>query len=94
MLHAPFGRLSFEDKLLANLSSVMLALVAAKPEKAPKGKYFLAASLSSTMGPGVPVDVDADPASPRFFRSRKLTCAKSWRHKNRPGAADGRSTDT
>ena len=47
----------------------MLALVAAKPEKAPKGKYFLSASLSSTMGPGVPVDVDSlDPASPRFFR--------------------------
>ena len=70
VLHAPFGRLSFgEDKLLANLRSVMLALVAAKPEKAPKGKYFLAASLSSTMGPGVPVDVDSlDPASPRFFR--------------------------
>ena len=70
VLHAPFGRLSFgEDKLLANLRTVMLALVAAKPEKAPKGKYFLAASLSSTMGPGVPVDVDSlDPASPRFFR--------------------------
>ena len=70
VLHAPFGRLSFgEEKLLANLRSVMLALVAAKPEKAPKGKYFLSASLSSTMGPGVPVDVDSlDPASPRFFR--------------------------
>ena len=39
------------------------------PEKAPKGKYFLKASISSTMGPGVPVDVAAlDPASPRFFR--------------------------
>ena len=58
-----------EEKLEGNLRSLMLALVASKPEKAPKGKYFLAASLSSTMGPGVPVDVDSlDPASPRFFR--------------------------
>jgi large subunit ribosomal protein L1 len=70
LVHAPFGKASFgEEKLLENLRSVMLALVAAKPEKAPKGKYFLSASLSSTMGPGVAVDVDSlDPASPRFFR--------------------------
>ena len=88
--HAPFGRLSFgEDKLLANLRSVMLALVAAKPEKAPKGKYFLAASLSSTMGPGVPVDVDSlDPASPRFFRDRQ-TDSHTKLTKTGPGRRDG-----
>ena len=70
VLHAPFGRLSFGEEALANnLRSLMLALVAAKPEKAPKGKFFLKASISSTMGPGVPVDVATlDPASPRFFR--------------------------
>ena len=70
VLHAPFGRLSFgEEKLNANLRSLMLALVACKPEKAPKGKYFLKATLSSTMGPGIPIDVNTiDPASPHFFR--------------------------
>jgi large subunit ribosomal protein L1 len=73
VLHAPFGRLSFgEEKLEGNLRSLMLALVESKPEKAPKGKYFLKASISSTMGPGVPVDVAAlDPASPRFFREEE-----------------------
>lgn len=70
VLHAPFGRLSFgEDALLANLRALSLALVATKPEGTPKGAYVLSATLSSTMGPGVPVDVATiDPASPHFFR--------------------------
>ena len=70
VLHAPFGKLSFgEEKLQTNLRALMLAVVAAKPENAPKGKYLLKAHLSSTMGPGVPVDVATlDPSSPRFFR--------------------------
>ena len=70
VLHAPFGRLSFgEDALVANLRALALALVAAKPENAPKGQFVLSATLSSTMGPGVPVDVATlDPANPRFFR--------------------------
>eukprot|EP00629_Pelagomonadales_sp_RCC1024_P003417 CAMPEP_0119277230 /NCGR_PEP_ID=MMETSP1329-20130426/16779_1 /TAXON_ID=114041 /ORGANISM="Genus nov. species nov., Strain RCC1024" /LENGTH=264 /DNA_ID=CAMNT_0007277693 /DNA_START=82 /DNA_END=873 /DNA_ORIENTATION=- len=78
VLHVPFGKLSFgEEKLQANLRSLMHALVAAKPEKAPKGKYFLKASFSSTMGPGVPVDVvTLDPASPRFLRDAHESSVK------------------
>ena len=47
VLHAPFGRLSFgEDALVANLRALALALVAAKPENAPKGAYVVSATLT------------------------------------------------
>lgn len=72
VLHAPFGRVSFgADKLIDNLRALMIAVQAAKPEKAPKGtKFVKQAYISSTMGsPSVQVDVTTlDPASPRFLR--------------------------
>lgn len=56
IVHVPVGKVSFdEDKLLANLSSLMEAIVRAKPAAA-KGTYVRSVTLSSTMGPGIPLD--------------------------------------
>jgi len=57
VIHAPVGKVSFtSDKLLENANSVIQAVVKAKPSAA-KGKYVKSATLCSTMGPGVQLDV-------------------------------------
>ncbi len=57
VIHAPVGKVSFaSDKLLENANSVIQAVVKAKPSAA-KGKYVKSATLGSTMGPGVHLDV-------------------------------------
>lgn len=57
VIHAPVGKVSFESgKLLDNASSLIQAVVKAKPSAA-KGKYVKSATLCSTMGPGVQLDV-------------------------------------
>ncbi len=56
IVHAPIGKVSFgEDKLVTNFNSLMEALAKAKPSSA-KGQYLKSVVLSSTMGPGVPVN--------------------------------------
>jgi large subunit ribosomal protein L1 len=56
VVHAPIGRLSFEaDRLVANAHALMENIVKAKPSAA-KGKYLRSVTMSSTMGPGVPID--------------------------------------
>jgi large subunit ribosomal protein L1 len=63
IIHAPVGKLSFGvDKLKENADALIGAVIKAKPSAA-KGKYVKAASLSSTMGPGVKVDEAALVAS-------------------------------
>ena len=55
-IHAPIGRVSFEnEKLLENLRTLIDTLVRAKPAAA-KGQYLKNISLSSTMGPGIKVN--------------------------------------
>jgi large subunit ribosomal protein L1 len=57
VIHAPVGKVSFaSDKLLENANSLISAVVKAKPSAA-KGKYVKSATLCSTMGPGVQLDV-------------------------------------
>ena len=57
IIHAPVGKVSFDaDKLRENILALMDALVKAKPAAA-KGTYVKKICLSSTMGPGVRVDV-------------------------------------
>lgn len=55
-VHAPIGRVSFEhDHLTENLAAFMDQIVRAKPSAA-KGTYVRSVTVSSTMGPGVPID--------------------------------------
>ncbi|MBL8233100.1 MAG: 50S ribosomal protein L1 [Bryobacterales bacterium] len=57
VIHAPVGKVSFAtDKLLENASTLIGAVVRAKPAAA-KGKYVKSLTLCSTMGPGVHIDV-------------------------------------
>jgi large subunit ribosomal protein L1 len=56
VIHAPLGKVSFsKDKLLENASTLLNAVVRAKPAAA-KGKYVKSVTLCSTMGPGVALD--------------------------------------
>lgn len=56
-VHLPIGKASFEvDPLHDNLAAVAAELVRAKPAGS-KGRYVRQLSVSSTMGPGVRVDV-------------------------------------
>jgi len=57
LLHVPAGKLSFnEEALMANLTSVIDAVVRARPTGA-KGTYVKSIVLSSTMSPGIRLDV-------------------------------------
>ena len=59
LLHIPAGKLSFsEDALMANFTSVVDAVVRAKPSGA-KGSYIKSVVLSSTMSPSIRLDVPA-----------------------------------
>ena len=56
VIHAPVGKVSFENaKLLENTQTLITAVVKAKPSAA-KGKYVKSATLCSTMGPGISLD--------------------------------------
>ena len=55
-VHAPIGKVSFElAKLEANLAAIMDAIRRQRPASA-KGGYIRSVTVSSTMGPGVPID--------------------------------------
>ncbi len=57
IIHLPLGKVSFEDaKLLDNLMAVMDAVMKAKPSGA-KGQYIKTASLTTTMGAGIMLDI-------------------------------------
>ena len=57
VIHAPLGRMSFEaEHLVENARSLVGAVVRAKPA-ASKGRYLRGISMSSTMSPGVKIDV-------------------------------------
>ena len=53
IIHVPVGKASFgTEKLAENISTVMDAVVKAKPAAA-KGQYIRSVSIATTMGPGV-----------------------------------------
>jgi len=55
IIHCPIGKASFgAEKLDQNLSTLLEAVVKAKPA-ATKGTYLKSCTVTSTMGPGVPV---------------------------------------
>ncbi|MGX9356465.1 50S ribosomal protein L1 [Roseobacteraceae bacterium S113] len=58
VVHAGVGKASFDEgKLVENVRAFVSAVAKAKPAGA-KGAYMQKVSLSSTMGPGVSIDVD------------------------------------
>jgi len=58
-VHVPVGKASFTPEHLAeNTSAILHELVRAKPS-ASKGRYFLSAYVSSTMGPSVRLDTSS-----------------------------------
>jgi large subunit ribosomal protein L1 len=57
-IHVPIGKVSFDaDKLTENFSALMSALKKAKPAAA-KGIFLRKITVTSTMGPGVKVDIN------------------------------------
>ncbi|HQJ24846.1 MAG TPA: 50S ribosomal protein L1, partial [Bacillota bacterium] len=53
IVHVPIGKVSFDaEKIISNLSTLMEALVKAKPVAA-KGTYLKSVAIASTMGPGI-----------------------------------------
>ena len=55
IIHCPIGKASFgPEKLEENFSTLMEAIVKAKPAAA-KGTYLKSCTVTSTMGPGIPV---------------------------------------
>lgn len=57
IIHVPVGKVSFTDEALQeNFNALMDAIVKAKPS-ALKGQYLRSITLTSTMGPGVKVNV-------------------------------------
>ncbi|MBM3726327.1 MAG: 50S ribosomal protein L1 [Acidobacteria bacterium] len=57
VIHAPVGKVGFTTpKLIENANTLIGAVVRAKPAAA-KGKYVKSATVCSTMGPGVALDV-------------------------------------
>ena len=58
IIHVGIGKLSFEaDKIVENFNTFMDAIIKAKPNSL-KGKYVKKVSISSTMGPGLKLDVE------------------------------------
>jgi len=56
IIHVPIGKVSFgTEKLAENFSTLMTAIIKAKPSAA-KGTYLRSITLASTMGPGVKVN--------------------------------------
>jgi len=63
IIHVPIGKLSFDEpKLLENLNALVDAVLKAKPSGA-KGNYIKSAFLSTTMGPGIRLDLKSIMAS-------------------------------
>ncbi|MCM1342400.1 MAG: 50S ribosomal protein L1 [Muribaculaceae bacterium] len=57
IVHVPVGKVSFTDEALQeNFNALMDAIIKAKPS-AVKGQYLRSITLTSTMGPGVRVNV-------------------------------------
>ncbi|HEY90274.1 MAG TPA: 50S ribosomal protein L1 [Dehalococcoidia bacterium] len=57
IIHIPLGKVSFEsESLMSNLSAVVEAIMKAKPSGA-KGQYVRSAYLTTTMGPGIKLDL-------------------------------------
>lgn len=59
IVHCPIGKINFEvNDLAQNMQTILAALKKAKPASA-KGIYFKRVTVSSTMGPGLQIDLSS-----------------------------------
>ncbi len=59
IVHVRIGKVSFDaEKLRENAKTIVEAVIKAKPASS-KGRYLKSVTLSSTMGPGIPLDTVA-----------------------------------
>ena len=59
IVHAPIGRISFSlEKLQENITTLVETLNRLKPASS-KGNYMRGFTLSSTMGPGIRIDINS-----------------------------------
>jgi large subunit ribosomal protein L1 len=59
LVHIPIGKVSFEEpQLMENLRALVTAIVNARPTGA-KGQYVRSVTVTSTMGPGIRLDLGA-----------------------------------
>jgi large subunit ribosomal protein L1 len=56
IIHSPVGKISFTAQALAGNAHALLAAIQKAKPAAAKGKYIKRITLTSTMGPGVPID--------------------------------------
>ncbi|MBE0414979.1 MAG: 50S ribosomal protein L1 [Dehalococcoidia bacterium] len=57
VIHLPVGKLSFDDdKLVENLAALIETVMRAKPSGA-RGQYIKSATLTTSMGPGIKLDL-------------------------------------
>lgn len=58
-IHTIFGKASFEvSSLKENLILLLRSIVEQRPEEGVKGRYMNKVSIASTMGPGIPLDLN------------------------------------
>jgi len=58
LLHVPIGKLSFEgQKLCDNFHALMKSVIASRPASS-KGRFVKKVTLSSTMGPGIGIELE------------------------------------
>jgi large subunit ribosomal protein L1 len=63
IIHSPVGKISFSAANLAGNAHALLAAVLKAKPAAAKGKFIKKMTLTSTMGPGIPIDeAEADVA--------------------------------
>ncbi len=59
IVHTPCGKMSFTDEaLIENIETIYTALIKARPPSV-KGQFFERMSVSSTMGPGVKINLSS-----------------------------------
>ena len=57
IVHVPVGKVSFDaEKLIDNTKAIINSIIKAKPATS-KGRYLKKISVSSTMGPGIAIDI-------------------------------------
>jgi len=57
IIHCPVGKVSFDaPKLAENANALISSVIKAKPASA-KGRYVRSIAISSTMGPGLNIDL-------------------------------------